>query len=86
MAKLSTLLYLITLSIVIDHIRSISSPLTPFMKYEHTVELQKDVADLWWTVNSIQGEITFELHIKTIGWIALGISPGRLFSLLNLNY
>ncbi|CAF4133963.1 unnamed protein product [Rotaria magnacalcarata] len=75
MAKLSTVLYLITLSIVVDRVRSISSPLEPFIIYQHSVELEKDVADLWWTVDSVKGEITFELHIKTIGWIALGISP-----------
>ncbi|CAF3360809.1 unnamed protein product [Rotaria socialis] len=75
MTQLSTILYLITLSIVIDHVRSISSPLQPFITYQHSVELEKDVADLWWTIDSAKREITFELHIKTIGWIALGISP-----------
>jgi hypothetical protein len=35
------------------------------------------VADLWWTIDDVKKEITFELHIKTTGWIALGISPGR---------
>ncbi|CAM4957108.1 unnamed protein product [Rotaria socialis] len=32
-------------------------------------------ADLWWTVNDDKQEILFELHVKTTGWIALGISP-----------
>ncbi|CAF1240142.1 unnamed protein product, partial [Didymodactylos carnosus] len=35
-----------------------------------------NVAQLWWTVNDIEQEITFELHVKTIGWIALGITGG----------
>ncbi|CAF1205461.1 unnamed protein product [Rotaria magnacalcarata] len=39
------------------------------------VELQANVAQLWWTVNDIEQAITFELHVNTIGWIALGISP-----------
>ncbi|CAF3637859.1 unnamed protein product [Rotaria sp. Silwood1] len=49
----------------------------PFTKYDYSVELEKNVADLWWTVDDIKQEIVFELHIKTTGWIALGISPGR---------
>jgi hypothetical protein len=63
--------------IVIEICTGISSPLRPLTTYEHSVELQTNVADLWWTVNDIKQEITFELHMKTIGWIALGISPGR---------
>jgi len=63
--------------IVIEICSGISSPLRTFTTYEHSVELQVNVADLWWTVNDITQEITFELHMKTIGWIALGISPGR---------
>ncbi|CAF5065805.1 unnamed protein product, partial [Rotaria sp. Silwood1] len=53
----------------------ISSPLQPYTIYRYSTELQHNVADLWWTINETQEEITFELHIKTTGWIALGISP-----------
>ena len=56
-----------------------ASPLRPFTNYKHSVELQTDTAQLWWTVDNTEEEITFELHVKTIGWIALGISPGRKF-------
>ncbi|CAM2726532.1 unnamed protein product [Rotaria socialis] len=53
----------------------ISSPVEPFTTYKHSIELRENVADLWWTVNDDKQEILFELHVKTTGWIALGISP-----------
>ncbi|CAF3715798.1 unnamed protein product [Rotaria sp. Silwood1] len=62
---------------IFKNTNSISSPIRPFTKYDYSVELEKNVADLWWTVDDIKQEIVFELHIKTTGWIALGISPGR---------
>ncbi len=54
----------------------ISSPIQPFTKYKYSTELQANIADLWWTVNEAQQDIIFELHVKTTGWIAFGISPG----------
>jgi len=61
----------------------VSSPVTPFVNYSHTIELQIGVADLWWTSNDTAKEMIFELHVNTTGWIALGISPGnRLCSIL----
>jgi hypothetical protein len=75
--KIWITLWLYILLIVIEICMGISSPLRPFTNYEHSVELQANTADLWWTVNNVEQEITFELHIKTIGWVALGISPGR---------
>jgi hypothetical protein len=62
---------------VIDNCNSISSPIEPFTNYSNVVELQANVADLYWTVNNDKQEITFELHINTTGWIGLGISPGK---------
>ena len=53
----------------------ISSPISPKLNYSHSVALRSNVADLWWTVNETSQEITFELHMNTTGWIALGISP-----------
>ena len=64
---------------VIDKCYSTSSPITPFIKYKHSAELQQNIADLWWTIDDVHREITFELHMKTTGWIALGISPGKTF-------
>jgi hypothetical protein len=55
----------------------ISSPITPFATYNHSVELLANVSDLWWTVDETNQMIFFELHTKTTGWIALGISPGK---------
>lgn len=52
-----------------------TSPISPRSNYSHEVVLRANVADLWWTVNETSQEITFELHVKTTGWIALGISP-----------
>ncbi|CAF0955087.1 unnamed protein product [Adineta ricciae] len=54
---------------------AISSPIQPYTSYRYSTELQSNVADLWWTVNETKQEIIFELHMKTTGWIALGISP-----------
>lgn len=53
------------------------SPLQPYKDYDHSIELGKDTAQVWWSVNEDKQMITFELHVKTTGWIALGISPGR---------
>ncbi|CAF4332885.1 unnamed protein product [Rotaria sp. Silwood2] len=75
MAKLCIILQFIISSLVIENSRAISSPLAPYTTYKHSIELQKYVADLWWTVDDNEQEITFELHMKTTGWIALGISP-----------
>jgi hypothetical protein len=70
--------------LIIEKCSGISSPLRPFTTYNHAVELAPNVADLWWTVDDAETEIVFELHIKTIGWIALGISPGKLqFNILS---
>ncbi|CAF1224031.1 unnamed protein product [Rotaria sp. Silwood1] len=61
--------------IVINTCTGISSPIQPFTTYKHSTTLQQDIADLWWTVDDAEQEIMFELHIKSTGWIALGISP-----------
>ncbi|CAF4944392.1 unnamed protein product, partial [Rotaria socialis] len=66
----------IVLLLIIGDVLAISSPIQPFTTYKYSIELQPDIADLWWTVDSDANEITFELHMKTTGWIALGISPG----------
>ncbi|CAF2984106.1 unnamed protein product [Rotaria sp. Silwood2] len=61
--------------IVIHACTGISSPIQPFTTYKHSTELQQDIADLWWTIDDDEKEIMFELHIKSTGWVALGISP-----------
>ncbi|CAF0775985.1 unnamed protein product [Adineta ricciae] len=61
--------------VILEECAALSSPIAPFATYKHSAELQKDIADLWWTVDDAEQEITFELHIKSTGWIALGISP-----------
>jgi hypothetical protein len=77
MKGLCIVLQLIVSLVVIENTNGISSPLPPFTTYKHSTELQANTADLWWTVDADEREIIFELHIKTTGWIALGISPGR---------
>jgi hypothetical protein len=62
---------------IIQSSNGISSPITPFTNYDHSIELQANVSDLWWTVNEANQSILFELHTHTTGWIALGISPGK---------
>ncbi|UJR07225.1 hypothetical protein I4U23_011513 [Adineta vaga] len=59
----------------INQCTGITTPITPFTQYKHSAELQVNVADLFWSVNDTKEEIIFELHIKSTGWIALGISP-----------
>lgn len=71
---------LIFLLSIISPSFEITSPIPTFITYEHTVELATNVSDLWWTVNETSQEIIFELHVKTTGWIALGISPGKKIS------
>ena len=58
------------------NIDTTTSPLSTYTNYTYSTELQADIAYLWWSVDETQQEIVFELHIKTTGWIALGISPG----------
>ncbi|CAF2373593.1 unnamed protein product [Rotaria sp. Silwood2] len=74
---------MLLLLLVVQKSYGISSPLQSFTSYRYSTELQRDVADLWWTVDETKQEITFELHIKTTGWIALGISPGIYYLFLN---
>jgi len=58
-----------------------TSPISTYTNYTYSTELQADIAYLWWSVDETQQEIVFELHIKTTGWIALGISPGLLHNI-----
>jgi hypothetical protein len=53
------------------------------MNYTYNTELENGVADLWWSVDEAKEDILFELHIKTTGWIALGISPGIISIYIN---
>ncbi|CAF3332219.1 unnamed protein product [Rotaria socialis] len=69
------MLLIVLLLVVIGDVVSISSPIIPFTAYRYSTELEKGMADLWWTVDNGAKDITFELHMKTTGWIALGISP-----------
>ncbi|UJR19902.1 hypothetical protein I4U23_023034 [Adineta vaga] len=62
--------------VMVNKCNGISSPIQPFTEYKHSIELQTNISDLWWTVDDAEQEILFELHMKTTGWIALGISPG----------
>ncbi len=63
--------------ITINKCTGISSAIQTFTTYKHSTTLQENIADLWWTVDDNKQEIMFELHVKSTGWIALGISPGK---------
>jgi len=63
------------------NIDTTTSPISTYTNYTYSTELQADIAYLWWSVDETQQEIVFELHIKTTGWIALGISPGLLHNI-----
>jgi hypothetical protein len=66
---------------VVCIIECLSSPIRPFSTYQNATELMENVADLWWTVNDVKEEIIFELHVKTTGWIGLGIALGQIYLL-----
>lgn len=80
--KLTGLLAVVLL--VINTCDGRSSPIDPVASYDHEIELAPNVADLWWTVGDNETNILFELHIKTTGWIALGISPGTVITIGSL--
>ncbi|UJR36729.1 hypothetical protein I4U23_029445 [Adineta vaga] len=67
--------YFVWFLFVIQRSNGVTSPISTFTSYQHTVELRHGIADLWWSVNSVNQTIVFELHMNTTGWIALGISP-----------
>jgi hypothetical protein len=77
--QLRTVAFVVTLTVsfVVHGTSAPSSPLAPYGNYDNFIAVKENVSDLWWTVNTTGKEITFELHVKTTGWIALGISPGR---------
>ena len=72
--------FIILLSCFVQYLSAASSPISPYNNYTYTTELQPNLAYLWWTIDDVRHEITFELHVKTTGWIALGISPGKINS------
>ena len=76
MPWMDALSYIILSLLFIQKSNGISSPIQPYTNYQHSLELQPQVAHLWWTVDEAQQEVTFELHVRTTGWIALGIAPG----------
>lgn len=80
------LLKKIVLLFFIKNILCITSPIQPLSNHTYSAELEKNVADLWWTIDDNKKEITFELHINTTGWISLGISPGKLRLLILVNF
>ncbi|CAF5067245.1 unnamed protein product [Rotaria magnacalcarata] len=73
--KIYIVLCIILSVLIVQKTIAITSPLPPYTSYQFSIELEHNIADLWWTVDENRQEITFELHIKTTGWIALGISP-----------
>lgn len=66
------------LMMIIERTWTISSPVSPLMKYAHSTELYPGVADLWWSIDNEKGEILMEFHVNTTGWVGLGISPGMI--------
>ncbi|CAF1072713.1 unnamed protein product [Didymodactylos carnosus] len=71
-----SLLHVIVLCATIRESQCLLSGPKSFMKYQYSTELKANIADLHWSVNNDKTEITFELQIKTLGWIALGITGG----------
>lgn len=78
------LLLLLLLLLVIHECSTFSSPIRPFDTYKSHIELEKNISDLWWTVDDAEEEITFELHMATTGWISLGISKSKTFNFFGI--
>lgn len=76
--KWCIIIQLIFLWMMMETTNGLSSPITPYTNYTNSIELLVNTSDLWWSVNTTTKEIMFELHTQTTGWIALGISPGRI--------
>lgn len=57
---------------------SLSSPLSTYLNYSYSTTIRANAIDFWWSIDRIRDEITFELHVNTTGWLALGISSGIL--------
>ena len=74
--QLNAIFHIVISLFAVQGIIGITSPIQPYINYTYSIELQNNVADLWWTVNEAKQDIVFELHVNTTGWIALGISPG----------
>jgi hypothetical protein len=58
-------------------VAALSSPVQPYTTYRYSVELRYGLADLRWMFDDARTKIIAELHMKTTGWIAIGISPGN---------
>lgn len=71
------LFYIVLLLSLLIEIDGMSSPVPTYTNYTYSTEIQSNQIDLWWTIDRGQKEVLFELHMKTTGWIALGISPGK---------
>ena len=78
MAKFSFLSLIVLLMNLAQRLNAISSPIPTYRNYTYATELQSNLADLWWSIDDVRKEITFEFHLNTTGWIALGISPGTI--------
>ena len=85
MAILTVIILLISLLCFSPSDQS-ASPFAPLMNYSHTVTLKTDVSQLWWSVDEKNEEITFEIHVKTTGWIGLGISLGRFYIFVTIQF
>ena len=77
MLCINTVIFFSIISILVQHNDAVASPISPYINYTYFTEMLNNVADLWWNVDEATREIVFELHVKTTGWIALGVSPGK---------
>ena len=70
------LFYLVT----VTNINALASPVPTFTTYMFSIELWPNMTDLFWNVDNDTNEVIFELHVRTTGYIGLGISPGMASS------
>lgn len=58
------------------HVKQLA-PMVPSENYTHSLIVDEDAPEqyimLWKLIN--EHEIQFELHVKTTGWVGMGISP-----------
>ena len=61
-----TVSFIILSSLLVQKGNGISSPLQPYTNYKYSLELQPQVAHLWWTADGTQQEIPTIQYVNSL--------------------